>query len=194
MNLSELTTKIYAEGVEKGQQEAERILNDANEKAAAIVAKAEKEAADKVAKAEQKAQALEEHTKAELKLYTEQALNALKTQITNLINGEVVESNVKAAVADAKFMQSVIANLATAMAAKGDVTIEAKDADALRKYFAANAKAVLDKGVRIEEVKGLKTDFQIVNEKGGYKLAFGEAEFIAFFKEFLRPQMIELLF
>ena len=47
MNLSELTNKIYAEGVEKGNQEAQRILDEANAKAAEIVAKAEKEAADK---------------------------------------------------------------------------------------------------------------------------------------------------
>ena len=194
MNLSELTDKIYAEGVEKGNQEAQRILDEANAKAAQIVAKAEKEAADKVAKAEKKAQELDAHTKAELKLYTEQALNALKTAVVDLLNGEIVKNNVKAATTDAKFMQSVILQMATSMAQDGDVRIEAKDAEALRKYFAANAKDVLAKGIKIEEVKGLKTDFQIVNEKGGYKLAFGDAEFEAFFKAFLRPQLIELLF
>jgi V/A-type H+-transporting ATPase subunit E len=91
-------------------------------------------------------------------------------------------------------MQSVIAKMAEAMAKEGAVTIEAKDAKALNDYFAANAKDVLNKGVKIEEVKGLKTDFQIRPEKGGYKLAFGEAEFVAYFKEFLRPQLVEMLF
>lgn len=194
MNLSELTDKIYAEGVEKGNQEAQRIIDEANAKATQLLAKAEKDAADKVAKAEKKAQELDAHTKAELKLYTDQALNALKTAVVDLINNEVVNNNVKAATADAKFMQSVIAKIAEGMAKSGDVTIEAKDAEALRKYFAANAKGVLDKGVKIEEVKGLKTDFQIISEKNGYKLAFGDAEFNAFFKAFLRPQLVELLF
>ena len=125
---------------------------------------------------------------------TEQALNALKTAVVDLLNGEIVKNNVKAATTDAKFMQSVILQMATSMAKDGDVRIEAKDAEALRKYFAANAKDVLARGIKIEEVKGLKTDFQIVSEKAGYKLAFGEAEFEAFFKAFLRPQLIELLF
>ena len=40
MNLSELTEKIYAEGVEKGNQEAQRVLDEANAKAAQIVANA----------------------------------------------------------------------------------------------------------------------------------------------------------
>lgn len=194
MNLSELTGKLYAEGVEKGNQEAQRVIDEANKKAGEIVAKAEKEAADVLAKAEKKAQELDVHTKAELKLYTEQALNALKTAVVDLLNGQIVAANVKAATADAKFMQGVIAKIAEAMAKDGNVRIETADAEALKKYFAANAKGLLDKGVKIEEVKGMKTDFQIVSEKGGYKLAFGDAEFEAFFKAFLRPQLIELLF
>ena len=194
MNLSELTGKLYAEGVEKGNQEAQRVIDEANKKAGEIIAKAEKEAAETLAKAEKKAQELDAHTKAELKLYTEQALNALKTAIVDLLNGQIVAANVKAATADAKFMQGVIVKMAEAMAKDGNVCIETSDAEALKKYFAANAKGLLDKSVKIEEVKGLKTNFQIVNEKGGYKLAFGDAEFEAFFKAFLRPQLIELLF
>ncbi len=194
MNLSQLTDKIYAEGVEKGNQEAKRILDEVNAKAEQIVAKAEKEAADTIAKAQKKADELDAHAKAELKLYTQQSLNALKTAIVDLLNGQIVKDNVKAATADSKFMQSIIAQMATTMAKEGDVRIEAKDAEGLRKYFAANAKDLLSKGVKIEEVKGLKTDFQIISEKGGYKLTFGEAEFEAFFKAFLRPQLIELLF
>ena len=80
------------------------------------------------------------------------------------------------------------------MAKEGAVVIEAKDAEALKKYFAANAKGLLEKGVTVKEVKGIKTDFTIQPAKGGYKLAFGEAEFIAYFKEMLRPQLVEMLF
>ena len=80
------------------------------------------------------------------------------------------------------------------MAKDGEVVIEAKDAEALRKYFLANAKAILDNTAHISEVKGIKTDFTIQPAKGGYKLAFGDAEFIAYFKEMLRPQLVEELF
>ena len=152
------------------------------------------EALDQLQKAEQKAKELDEHTRSELKMFAEQSVNALKTQITDLVNGQVVDANIKAATADAKFMQGIIAKLAEAMAKDGNVVIDAKDAKALKEYFAANAKGLLDKGVTINEVKGIKTDFQLKPEKGGYKLAFGEAEFVAYFKEFLRPQLIELLF
>ena len=194
MNLSELTDKIYAEGVEKGNAEAQQIVDKANAKAAEIIAEAEKKAAALVAEAESKSADLDKKTRAELKLYAEQSVNAVKTEIVNLLSDQIASDSVKAATADAKFMQSLIAKLAEQMAKEGEVVIEAKDAEALKKYFAANAKALLEKGVTIKEVKGIKTDFTIQPAKGGYKLAFGDAEFIAYFKEMLRPQLVEELF
>ncbi|MBR4704128.1 MAG: hypothetical protein IKP02_00815 [Paludibacteraceae bacterium] len=194
MNLSELTDKIYAEGVEKGNAEAKQIVEKANAKAADLIAEAEKKAAAIVAAAESKSADLDKKTRAELKLYAEQSVNAVKTEITNLLADKIAADSVKAATADAKFMQGLIAKLAEQMAKQGEVEIEAKDAEALKKYFAANAKGLLDKGIVIKEVKGIKTDFTIQPAKGGYKLAFGEAEFIAYFKEMLRPQLVEMLF
>lgn len=194
MNLSELTDKIYAEGVEKGQAEAQQIVEQANAKAAEIIAEAEKKAAALIAEAESKSAELDKKTRAELKLYAEQSVNAVKTEIVNLLADQIASDSVKAATADAKFMQGLIAKLAEQMAKDGEVLIEAKDAEALKKYFTANAKGLLEKGVKIEEVKGIKTDFTIQPAKGGYKLAFGDAEFIAYFKEMLRPQLVEELF
>lgn len=194
MNLSELTDKIYAEGVEKGNAEAQQIVEKANAKAADIISEAEKKAASLIATAEHNAADLDKKTRAELKLYAEQSVNAVKTEIVNLLADKITAESVKAATADAKFMQGLIAKLADQMSKDGDVLIEAKDAEALKKYFAANAKGLLDKGVKIAEVKGIKTDFTIQPAKGGYKLAFGDAEFIAYFKEMLRPQLVEMLF
>ena len=194
MNLSELTDKIYAEGVEKGNAEAQQIVEKATAKADAIVADAEKNAAAIIAEAERKAADLDKKTRAELKLYAEQSVNAVKTEIVNLLSDQIVAESVKAATADAKFMQGLIAKMAEQMAKDGEVVIEAKDAEALKKYFIANAKGLLEKGVKIVEVKGIKTDFTIQPAKGGYKLAFGDAEFIEYFKQMLRPQLVEELF
>ena len=158
------------------------------------MAEAEKQAAQKLAEAEHKAAELDKNTRSELRLFAEQSVNALKTEVANLLTDKLAADSVKAATADPKFMQQIIAGLAAQLAKNGEVVIEAKDAEALKKYFAQNAKELLDKGVEIKEVKGIRTDFSIAPKDGGYKLAFGDAEFIAYFKEFLRPQLIELLF
>ena len=192
--LQELTDKIYAEGVEKGKNEAAEIVAAAKAEAQRIKEAAEAEARKIVEQANAKAAETTKNTQSELKLYTEQSLNALKTEITNLICDKVAADSVKAATADPKFMQAIIVAITKVWVKEGAVEIDAKDAKALEEYFIANAKDVLEKGVKINEVKGIKTDFAIVSEKGGYKLAFGEKEFVEYFKEFLRPQLIDLLF
>ena len=192
--LQELTEKIYLEGVEKGKVEAAQLIDDAEHEAKAIIAKAQAEADKIKAEAAKNASELDKNTKSELKLFAEQSVNAIKTEITNLLSDKIASDAVKAATSDKVFMQKTITALVEQWAKEGNVTIEAKDAKALTDYFIANAKELLNKGVSINEVKGLKTDFSIAPAKGGYKITFGNDEFIAYFKEFLRPKLVELLF
>lgn len=192
--LQELTDKIYFEGVEKGKTEAAEIVEKAKAEALKIRQEAEDQAKQIVADAENAAEETKKNTQSELRLFTQQSLNALKTEITNLISDKIAANSVAAATADPKFMQSVIVSLAEAWVKDGNVTIDAKDAKALEDYFIANAKTLLDQGVKINEVKGIKTDFVISPAKGGYKITFGNDEFVAYFKEFLRPKLIEMLF
>ena len=144
--------------------------------------------------ARDKAAELTKNTQAELRLFARQSVDALKTEITDLVCGTVVTDAVKAATADAAFMQKAILTLVKDWAKHDQLTIEAKDAEALTAYFAANAKALLDKGVTITQANGTATDFTITSTEQGYKIAFGEEELVAYFKEFLRPKLVEMLF
>ena len=72
--------------------------------------------------------------------------------------------------------------------------IQAKEAQQLTDYFAANVKELLDKGVKITEVKKMAAEFAIMPADGSYKVTFGDAEFEAYFKAFLRPKLVEMLF
>ena len=192
--LQELTDKIYLEGVEKGKNEAKEIVSKASEDAEKIIAKAKANAEKILADAEKQAKELEKNTKSELKLYTDQSLNALKSEITNIISEKVASRAVNSALNDKHFMQSIISDIASKWISNGEVVIEAKDAKSLEDYFMANAKELLNKGVTIKEVKGLKTDFTISPVNNVYKVAFGENEFIEYFKDFLRPKLVDMLF
>ncbi len=192
--LQELTDKIYLEGVEKGNAEAKAIVEKAKNEAASIITKAQAEASHIISQAENKAAELAKNTQAELKLFAQQSVNALKTEITNLINGSIISDSVKAATADKTFMQKTILSLVQQWASNQNVLIEAKDAKALTDYFTANAKALLNTSVKITEANNVKADFTIVPEKEGYKITFGDDEFMAYFKEFLRPKLVEMLF
>ena len=86
--IQELTDKIYKEGVEKGNEEAARLIADAESQKAKLLADAEAEAKQIVAAAEKQAAELKKNTEAELKLFAAQSVEALKSEITNLITGE----------------------------------------------------------------------------------------------------------
>ena len=74
------------------------------------------------------------------------------------------------------------------------MVISTTDAAALKAYFAKEAKALLDKGVTIEQVNGQKALFSVHPADGSYRVDFGKEEFENFFKSFLRPQLIDMLF
>lgn len=192
--LQELTDKIYIEGVEKGQQEAKAIIEKAHAEAAQIKAHAETQAHNLLLEAQNKAAELAKNTQSELKLFAQQAVNALKSEITNLICGSIVTDSVKAATSDKAFMQQTILGLVQEWGKNQAITIETTDAKALTDYFIANAKDLMTKTVKITEANGVKAEFSIIPEKDGYKISFGDAEFIAYFKEFLRPKLVEMLF
>lgn len=192
--LQELTDKIYLEGVEKGKDEARKIVEQAQNDAANIVAKANAEAAKIIKIAEENAAAVAKNTQSELQLFARQSVNALKTEITDLICGNVIAESVKPAVADKEFMQKMMLTLVNAWSANQDVVIEARDAEALTAYFKSNTKDLLNKGVKIVQANNVKADFTISPAGQGYKITFGEDEFAAYFKEFLRPALVEMLF
>ena len=182
--LQELTEKIYREGVEKGQAEAARLVEEAKAEAARIVAEAEKKAAEE----------LDKNTRNELKLYTAQALNALKSEITNILTDKITKEAASSLAADKDFLGQFAVALAEKWVSDEPVVISAAEAEALKAYFAKKAKALLDKGVTIEKVNGKDTMISVSPKDGSYRVDFGEAQFEAYFKNFLRPELVDMLF
>ena len=175
--IQELTEKIYNEGVEKGRSEAERLVAEANDKAAEIVKAAEE---------------LNANTRSELKLYGGQAVGAMKSEIATLVTDTIVKESLGKAFKD-NLLKEVIIKIAERWNSNEQLVISTSEAEELKAFFAAKAKELLDKGVEIKQVNGVK-GFTVSPADGSYKVNFGEGEFEAFLKSFLRPQIVELLF
>ena len=190
--IKELTEKIFNEGVEKGRAEADRILADANAKAAEIVKEAEAKAEAVMAKARKDAEELDANTRSELKLYSAQAVGAIKSEVANIVTDTVIKESLQAAFKE-DLLKQVILKIAERWNANEQLVISTSEAEDLKKFFAAKAKDLLDKGVEVKQVNGVK-GFSVSPADGSYKVNFGEGEFEAFLKSFLRPQIIELLF
>lgn len=192
--IQELTDKIYHEGVEKGNKEAQKLIANAQETAQKIIEDARKEADTILATARKEADDMAENTKSELKMFANQAANALKSEIATLVTNKLVDADVKSFVANKDFLNAFILSLASKWSVTEPIVISTADADELKAYFLKKAKDLLDKGVKIEQVNGIKTLFTISPANGSYKINFGEEEFMNYFKEFLRPQLLEMLF
>ncbi|MDL2300000.1 hypothetical protein LJC21_04770 [Bacteroides sp. OttesenSCG-928-E20] len=192
--IQELTDKIYREGVEKGNEEAQRLVKKAQEEAQRIIADAKKEADAILVSSRKSADELSENTKSELKLFAGQAVSALKSEITSVVTNKIVTASVTDFLKDKDSLNQFIVALASKWSVDESIIISTAEADSLKKYFLAKAKDLLDKGVEIEQVNGIKTLFSISPKDGSYKVNFGEEEFMNYFKEFLRPQLVEMLF
>ena len=188
--IQELTDKIYREGVEKGNEEAKRLIANAQEEAKKIIEDAKKEAESIITSSRKSADELAENTKSELKLFAGQAVNALKSEIATMITNKIVTAPVEEFAKNKDFLNAFIVALASKWSVDEPIVISTEDAAALKKYFAVNAKALLDKGVKIEQVNGIKALFSVSPEDGSYKVNFGEEEFMNYFKEFLRPCLL----
>ena len=195
--LQELTEKLYAEGLSKGREDAERMVAEAEQKAAAIVAEAEKTAAATIKAAEQKAEEIKKNNHTEVALATRQAVAALKEQIASLVVAKAVEPAVHAATIEPTFVKEMLLGIARGWNGER-VELEATLPTALKEQFDADAegavKALLAEGVEVGYSDRVKSGFKVAPKEGGYYISFTDEDFNALLGEYLKEKIVKLLF
>ena len=198
--LQDITEKIYQEGVEKGNVEAEKIITDAKQEAEKIISEAKTKAENIVGEAKKQASEIQTNTDNEIKLSAKQAVNGLKQQITDLINNGVIEKAIGGSFSDKAFVQQIIDTTLKNWSAGGadamdiNVLLPESDKDAILKHMAGSVKEMLDQGLEVKTEAKLTSGFQIAAKDGSYKVSFSDEDFAAFFKQYLRPKLIDILF
>lgn len=198
--LQELTEKIYREGVEKANQEAEKIVSDAKQQSEEMLSKAQKEAKSIVDNANKEAEDLKKNGLNELQLSARQAISDVKQQVVSLIQAKTIEPETKAAFKEADFtkniIQTIVANWDPASGDNVELQVLLPEAEKKKfeAYFKGQAAKVLTKGVEIEFSERIKGGFKIGPKNGGYLISFSDADFDNFFKTYMRPRLIQMLF
>lgn len=193
-----LTQKLYAEGVDKAKAEAGEILAGAKKEAEKMLAEAEEKAKEIEEKACAEAENLKKKAESEMSLSARQALTALKQDIAGLISGEVAGKLAATAFEDKKFVQELLASVIKKWdVAAGNLNLEVllpeKDKKDFEAFVGAKYKELLDKGLEIK-VGEQKEGFVIQPKEGGYRIAFSEALFEAFFNQYMRNFTKSLLY
>lgn len=189
-----LTEKVYQEGVLKGEQEAAKILADANAQAEQVERDARARAEQIIADAQRSASELKSNTERELKLNASKLIEATKASIVELLAGRIAGDSVQALTANPELLQRVVLEIAKGFDLKHGVEITSNQAEELKAYFAQNAKALLEEGLTIKQVAGKATQYTIRPQNGSFKVEIGEQEFVELFKSILRPQLAQELF
>jgi V/A-type H+-transporting ATPase subunit E len=196
--IQQLTETIYNEGVQKAKEEAEAILKEAREKAAGIEKDALKKAEKKVTEAEEKALELKKQVDSEIKMTLNQAVSAMKQEITSLITMKVIQPSVKELFTDKDYLQKLISAVVKGWMEKESfdvkVILPEQERNQLESFFKNNLADEMNKGLKVSFAQNLKSGFKIGPADGSYVISFTDEDFTNFLKAYLRPKTSQLLF
>lgn len=192
--LQELTQKIYSEGIEKAKSDAVSIVQDAQKTAEEIIKKAQQDAADLVKKAHDNANEVKRNAESEIRMASKQAANKLRQQIVEMITLKAIDAPVKDTLKDKKFVGTLIQKVIDNLGTSGTLVLPKADEDTIADYFNDQTVAELKKSLQIDYDRNMKAGFKISPKDGNYTISFTDEDFANYFKGFMRPKTIQLLF
>ena len=198
--LQELTDRLYNEGLSKGKQEGEELLQKAQAEAEAIVAQAKAEAERIIAQANREADELKTKVAADVKMAATQSIAVTKQEIEQMVVAKAAQQGVKASMGNAEFVKELIASVVKAFNPQNasPVALDLILPEALKAQlepFVQNEIANQFKGeVKVDYSKKMNGGFKVAPKDGGYVLQFTDDEFTQLIANYLRPATKKILF
>ena len=198
--LQELTDKLYNEGLSKGKQEGEAILNEAKAKAGEIIAQAKAEAAKILSDAGKEAEEMKSKVTGDLKMAAAQSISAARQEIENLLIGKVADKDIDAALSSADFVKQIITVVAKAF---GPASSEPADLsvvlpESLKKevepFLRKELASALGSEIEVSFSKKISGGFTIGPKGEGWFISFTDETFRELIVSYLRPAAKKILF
>jgi len=198
--IKELTEKIYQEGVEKAQDQANILLKEAEEKAAGLINDAQQKADNIILEAEKKSQEIDKGLKEELQSISRQVIAITKQKITDSIVIDTSQTISKKLLDDNDFLKSLVLEIVNKWD-MGDGSIDdlslilsEEQLKELDEIFKSGALQILQSKKQILFDPSIKNGFQIISNSEGFKVSFSDEDLENFFKIFMKPRIQEYLF
>jgi V/A-type H+-transporting ATPase subunit E len=197
--LQELTDKLYNEGLSKGQQEAEAIINQAKAEAEKILSEAKSKAKEiEIATKKQVAETMT-NADAEIKLAGKQIISAIKQSIEDMVLTGIVNPGVKNAFEDFSFVRSLIKTATEQFNSHNSenfnpyIIVPKEQEKDIIEYLAEKLPTLMPSLEVIADSR-IKSGFKIGSRDNGYYIGFTDEDFDNLFKTYLRPKISKLLF
>ena len=196
--LQELTQKLYEEGLAKGKQDGEALLQKAQSEAEGIVKQAQEEAEAILAKARKDAEDFKVKVEGDVKMAAQQAVQATRADIENLVVAKVVDGTVDKALANEDYLKGIITAVAQKFSADepADLSLVLPESlkAALEPFVKNELGKLLGKGVDATFSKKVAGGFKIGPKDGGYFVSLTDDTFKDLIGSYLRPATKKLLF
>lgn len=192
--LLELTQKVYTEGIEKAKADAVTIIQEANSKAEDIIKEAQFQSSEIQKKAIASALDLSRNAESEIRMASRQAIAKLKQQIIEMITAKAIEKPVRDVMKDKKFVGELIEKVATCYNDNITLILPQSEKDHISAYFSDQLNNELANGFTVKFEGTMKAGFQIVPKDKNYTVSFTDEDFANYFKSFMKPKTLELLF
>ena len=194
----ELTQKLYEEGLAKGKQDGEALLQKAASEADGIVKQAKEEAEAILAKARKEAEDFKVKVEGDVKMAAQQAVQATRTDIENLVVSKVVDGTVDKALANEDYIKGIITAVAQKFSADepADLSLVLPEnlKTALEPFVKNELGKLLGKGIDASFSKKVAGGFKIGPKDGGYFVSLTDDTFKDLIGSYLRPATKKLLF
>ena len=196
--LQELTQKLYDEGLAKGKQDGEALLQKARTEAEASVKQAKEEAEAILAKARKDADDFKVKVEGDVKMAAQQSVQATRADIENLVVAKTVDTTVDKALSNEDYLKGIITAVAQRFSADEPADIALVLPESLKaglEPFVKNELGkLLGKGVEAAFSKKVAGGFKIGPKDGGYFVSLTEETFKDLIGSYLRPATKKLLF
>ena len=196
--LQELTQKLYDEGLAKGKQDGEALLQKAAAEAEGIVMKAKEEAEAILAKARKDAEDYKIKVEGDVKMAAQQSIQATRSDIENLVIAKVVDNTVDKALSNEEYLKGIITAVAQKFSASEPADLALVLPEALKAklepFVTGELGKLLGKGVEASFSKKVAGGFKIGPKDGGYFVSLTDDTFKDLIGSYLRPATKKLLF
>ena len=198
--LQELTDRLYNEGLSKGKQEGEAMLQQARAEADTIIANAKAEAEKIIAQANKEAEDLKTKVTADVRMAATQSIAVTKQEIERIVVTNTAAQGVKSNMGNAEFVKTLIGSVVKAFNPENatPVALDLILPESLKAQvepFVQNEIASQFKdAVRVDYSKKMNGGFKVAPKDGGYVLQFTDEEFTQLIANYLRPATKKILF
>ena len=196
--LQELTQKLYDEGLAKGKEEGQALIEKAKAEAADIVKRAQEEAETILARARKEAEDFKVKTEGDVKMAAQQSVQSTRADIENLVVTKIADDTVAKALSNEDYLKGIITAVAQKFSAEEPADLALVLPESLKaglEPFVTNELGkLLGKGVEASFSKKVAGGFKIGPKDGGYFVSLTDETFKDLIGSYLRPATKKILF